>query len=97
MLIFFVNPQTANLQILELISQSQIRKFLRCASMQIRKFVMINSQIRKFPWFPNLQIANLQIFLEKTVFLFQIHIGFIVLFLPTQVCFRLGNAMHVQV
>ncbi len=77
MQIFLVSPQTANLPIFELIPQSQIRKFLRCASLQIRKFVMMNPQISKFPWFPNLQIANLQIFLEKTVFLFQVHIGFL--------------------
>ncbi len=77
MQIFFVSPQTANLQILELIPQSQISKFLRCASLHTRKVVMINPQIRKFSWFPNLQIANLQIFLEKTVFLFLVHIGFL--------------------
>ncbi len=83
----FFSPQTANLQILELIPQSQIPKFLRCASLQIRKFVIINPQIRKFPWFPNLQISNLQIFKEKTVFLFQIHTGFcnIIFYLPKYV------------
>jgi hypothetical protein len=45
--IFFVSPQSANLQILGLIPQSQVRKFLRCASphRKIRKFGMINPQI----------------------------------------------------
>jgi hypothetical protein len=45
---FFVSPQIANPQILEIIPQSQARKFLRCAMVhksQIRKFVMINPQI----------------------------------------------------
>ncbi len=43
--IFFVRPQIANVQILGPISQFQSHKFLRCASMQVRKSVMINLQI----------------------------------------------------
>jgi hypothetical protein len=38
----FVSPQIANPQILGLIPQLQIGKILRCTSLQIRKFVMIN-------------------------------------------------------
>jgi hypothetical protein len=45
--IFFCKSEIANPQILGLIPQSQIRKFLRCASPQMRKFVTINPQIAK--------------------------------------------------
>ncbi len=42
---FFVSPQIANPQILELIPQSQVRKFLRCVMVhksQIRKSQICN-------------------------------------------------------
>jgi hypothetical protein len=47
---FYKSLQIANLQILGLILLSQIRKFLRCASLQIAnpQIFMINPQIRKF-------------------------------------------------
>jgi len=41
---FFVSPQLAYPQILGLIPQSQIRKFLRCASPQIAKPQICNVQ-----------------------------------------------------
>jgi hypothetical protein len=41
----FLCPQIANPQILGFIPQSQVRKFLGCASPQIRKFAMINLEI----------------------------------------------------
>ncbi len=53
--IFFVSPQ-----ILGLIPQSEIRKFFRCASPQIRKIVMINPQISEVSQNANHKLANLQ-------------------------------------
>jgi hypothetical protein len=42
---FFSGPQIANPQILGFVPLSQIRKFLRCGSPQIRKFAMFNLEI----------------------------------------------------
>jgi hypothetical protein len=44
---------------------SQIANTWAHSASQIRKFVMLNPQIRKFPWFPSQQVANQQICMEK--------------------------------
>jgi hypothetical protein len=61
---FFVGPQIANPQILGLIPQSQIRKFLRCASPQIAnpQICYVNPQISLVS---SLQIADPQICMGK--------------------------------
>ncbi len=55
---FLVSPQIVNPQILGLISQSQIRKFLKCASPQIanRKFQI--RKMQKIIWSANRKSAN---------------------------------------
>jgi hypothetical protein len=95
--IFFVSPQITNTQILGLILQSQVRKFLTCAIPQIANPQICNelsansksaqflgvtkSQNREFAW-------------KKAMFLIQIRIRLPLIFsLPTQEYLRLRNAM----
>ncbi len=73
--ISFVSPQIANLQILGLIPQSQIRKFMRCASPQIT-----NPQIVCLVYSP--QIANPQICKDKSSVSYLDPHWFVFLYLP---------------
>jgi hypothetical protein len=76
------------------IPQSQIRKswthtaianpqISEVCQSAIRKFAMINPQIRKIPWCPSPQTANPQICKVKSIVSIQIRIGLPNTFLPT--------------
>jgi hypothetical protein len=77
---FFVSPQLANPQIRGLLPQSQIRKFLRCASPQIAKPKICNEQFanHKSTNFFGVPVRKSQIrkfARKKAMFLIQIRIG----------------------
>ncbi len=76
----FFSPQIATPKILGLIPQSQIRKFLRCVSLQIANPQICNdlSANTKSDNFRGVPVRKLQIrkfAREKAVFPIQIHIG----------------------
>ncbi len=78
--IFFVSPKTATSKIPGLIPQSQIRKFLRCVSLQLTNPQICNdlSENTKSENFRGVPVRKLQIrkFARVTaVFPIQIHIG----------------------
>jgi hypothetical protein len=96
----FVSPRVANPQILGLIQQYQISKFLRCVSIrksQIRKFVMINPHIANLQIFLGFPVSKSAICKEKAVFLIQIRICLPLILVFTYVYFRLRNAMSQTV